>query len=295
MIPTSEHRALLLALTTALMWSTVATAFKLALAHITPAQLLLGGHGVGALVLLIAVARRHGLRAITGNLLWRALPLGLLNPVLYYAVLFAAYDRLPAQIAQPLNCTWSIVLALLAVPMLRQPLGARTLVALTVSYVGVLISVTGGEFSLQSAYDPTGVALALGSTLIWAAYWLLAARDSRPPELLLCGGMLAALPVSLAYCLLTDGLPPPSWPLLFGSLWVGCFELGFAFLTWLAALRLTRSAARVSQLALFSPLLSPLWIYLVLHEPLHWASMVGLVFILVGALLVPRPRATVTA
>ena len=295
MIPTSEHRALLLALTTALMWSTVATAFKLALAHITPAQLLLGGHGVGALVLLVAVARRHGLRAITGNLLWRALPLGLLNPVLYYAVLFAAYDRLPAQIAQPLNCTWSIVLALLAVPMLRQPLGARTLVALTVSYVGVLISVTGGEFSLQSAYDPTGVALALGSTLIWAAYWLLAARDSRPPELLLCGGMLAALPVSLAYCLLTDGLPPPSWPLLFGSLWVGCFELGFAFLTWLAALRLTRSAARVSQLALFSPLLSPLWIYLVLHEPLHWASMVGLVFILVGALLVPRPRATVTA
>ena len=295
MIPTSEHRALLLALTTALMWSTVATAFKLALAHITPAQLLLGGHGVGALVLLIAVARRHGLRAITGNLLWRALPLGLLNPVLYYAVLFAAYDRLPAQIAQPLNCTWSIVLALLAVPMLRQPLGARTLVALTISYVGVLISVTGGEFSLQSAYDPTGVALALGSTLIWAAYWLLAARDSRPPELLLCGGMLAALPVSLAYCLLTDGLPPPSWPLLFGSLWVGCFELGFAFLTWLAALRLTRSAARVSQLALFSPLLSPLWIYLVLHEPLHWASMVGLVFILLGALLVPRPRATVTA
>ena len=295
MIPTSEHRALLLALTTALMWSTVATAFKLALAHITPAQLLLGGHGVGALVLLIAVARRHGLRAITGNLLWRALPLGLLNPVLYYAVLFAAYDRLPAQIAQPLNCTWSIVLALLAVPMLRQPLGVRTLVALTVSYVGVLISVTGGEFSLQSAYDPTGVALALGSTLIWAAYWLLAARDSRPPELLLCGGMLAALPVSLAYCLLTDGLPPPSWPLLFGSLWVGCFELGFAFLTWLAALRLTRSAARVSQLALFSPLLSPLWIYLVLHEPLHWASMVGLVFILLGALLVPRPRATVTA
>ena len=295
MIPTSEHRAVLLALTTALMWSTVATAFKLALAHITPAQLLLGGHGVGALVLLVAVARRHGLRAITGSLLWRALPLGLLNPVLYYAVLFAAYDRLPAQIAQPLNCTWSIVLALLAVPMLRQPLGVRTLVALTVSYVGVLISVTGGEFSLQSAYDPTGVALALGSTLIWAAYWLLAARDSRPPELLLCGGMLAALPVSLAYCLLTDGLPPPSWPLLFGSLWVGCFELGFAFLTWLAALRLTRSAARVSQLALFSPLLSPLWIYLVLHEPLHWASMVGLVFILVGALLVPRPRATVTA
>ena len=295
MIPTSEHRALLLALTTALMWSTVATAFKLALAHITPAQLLLGGHGVGALVLLIAVARRHGLRAITGNLLWRALPLGLLNPVLYYAVLFAAYDRLPAQIAQPLNCTWSIVLALLAVPMLRQPLGVRTLVALTVSYLGVLIRVTGGEFSLQSAYDPTGVALALGSTLIWAAYWLLAARDSRPPELLLCGGMLAALPVSLAYCLLTDGLPPPSWPLLFGSLWVGCFELGFAFLTWLAALRLTRSAARVSQLALFSPLLSPLWIYLVLHEPLHWASMVGLVFILLGALLVPRPRATVTA
>ncbi len=285
----NERRALLLALATALMWSTVATAFKLALVQLTPAQLLLGGHVVGVLVLLIAVARRHGLRAITANLLVRALPLGLLNPVLYYAVLFAAYDRLPAQIAQPLNCTWSIVLALLAVPMLGQPLRARALLALTLSYLGVLISVTGGQFSLHSAYDGTGIALALGSTLIWATYWLLTARDTRPPDLLLCCGMLAALPFSLAYCLLTDGLPDASWSLLFGSLWVGCFELGFAFLTWSAALRLTHSAARVSQLALFSPLLSPLWIFLVLREPLHWASMVGLLLIVIGAVLVPRP------
>ncbi len=286
----NERRAVLLALATALMWSTVATAFKLALVQLSPAQLLLGGHLVGVLVLLVAVARRHGLRAITRKLLVHALPLGLLNPVLYYAVLFAAYDRLPAQIAQPLNCTWSIVLALLAVPMLGQPLSARALLALALSYLGVLITVTDGQFSLQTAYDGTGIALALGSTLIWATYWLLTARDTRPPELLLCGGMLAALPFSLAYCVLTDGLPAPSWPLLFGSLWVGCFELGFAFLTWLAALRLTQSAARMSQLALFSPLLSPLWIYLVLQEPLHWASMVGLLLIVIGAVLVPRPQ-----
>ena len=36
--------------------------------------------------------------------------LGLLNPVAYYLVLFKAYDLLPAQVAQPINYAWPIVL-----------------------------------------------------------------------------------------------------------------------------------------------------------------------------------------
>jgi hypothetical protein len=48
--------------------------------------------------------------------------LGFLNPFAYYFVLLQAYDLLPAQEAQPLNCTWAITLSLLSVPLLKQPL-----------------------------------------------------------------------------------------------------------------------------------------------------------------------------
>ena len=44
----------------------------------------------------------------------------------------------PAHIAQPLNYTWAITLALLAVPLLKQPLTRRMLAGILVS-VGVSI------------------------------------------------------------------------------------------------------------------------------------------------------------
>ena len=68
------------------------------------------------------------------------LAFALLNPVLYYLVLFEAYDRLPAQIAQPLNYTWAITLALLAVPLLGQRLSGRDMLAVLLGYGGVVIT-----------------------------------------------------------------------------------------------------------------------------------------------------------
>ena len=41
--------------------------------------------------------------------------LGLVNPFLYYLVLFKAYDLLPAQEAQAINYTWALMLAFLSV------------------------------------------------------------------------------------------------------------------------------------------------------------------------------------
>lgn len=289
----SEPRALQLAVATALMWSTVSSAFKLILEHATPIALLLVSQCVAVVIVFVYLLWRRQLRALrsANAAAWRrSLLLGLLNPFAYYLVLFEAYARLPAQIAQPLNCTWSVVLALLAVPVLKQRLSGQVLVGLLLSYCGVLISVTGGTAGFALQYDAGGVALALGSTLIWSVYWLLTARDTRPGEVVLAMNLLCGLPFTIAWCLITQGLPSMHLSLLVGGLWVGAFEMGFAFLTWLAALRLTRSAARVSQLALLSPLLAPVWISLVLHEPLHAASLAGLLLIVAGAALAQRAR-----
>jgi hypothetical protein len=104
--------------------------------------------------------------------LLRAAALGVLNPFLYYLVLFAAYDRLPGQIAMALNYAWPVVLALLAVPLLGQPLTRPQLLAIGLSFVGAVVIVMGGRFGFDGGLDPMGVALALGSTLVWALFWL---------------------------------------------------------------------------------------------------------------------------
>ena len=89
-----------------LAWSTVATAFKLALRHLDPLSLLLVANVVSILALAVVMPARGScasLRAATGSQRLHAATLGLLNPFLYYVILFQAYDRLPAQVAQPLR------------------------------------------------------------------------------------------------------------------------------------------------------------------------------------------------
>src|SRR6056297_2163289 len=255
----NEQRALLFGLGAVLLWSTVATAFKLSLEYLSPVQLLAWAclASVLTLGLLLIVTGRLGrvFRSSRQEYL-RSLGLGLLNPLAYYVVLFEAYDRLPAQEAQPLNYTWAFTLAILAVPLLGQRLTRMDILGGLVAYSGVWAIATRGQvFALEFA-NPAGVALALASTVLWALYWIFSTRDQRDPLVALFTNFAMALPFVLLVCALTEGLAVPDWRGLAGAAYVGVFEMGLAFALWLGAMRLTQSTARISNLIFLSPFLS---------------------------------------
>lgn len=270
-----------------LMWSTVATGFKLGLQVMAPVQLLLVGVCVSALVFVPAALRqgwpRHSLNLREGVLF------ALLNPVLYYLVLFEAYDRLPAQIAQPLNYTWAIMLAVLAIPVLGQKLSGRMLAGIVIGYIGVLVLLSQGSFDALPDLDWIGVALALVSTVIWAGYWLFNTRSDTEPAALMATSFLCAIPVLGAICVAGPGLPPFSSEVLVYGIWVGVVEMGVTFLLWQKALKLASQAARIGQLIFLSPFLSLLLIGSVLDEPVHLTSWIGLGIIVCGLLVTGRP------
>ena len=170
----NERQALIAALAAVALWSTVATGFKLGLQVLEPVQLLFLGALFSTLVFVIA-ARREGWPASGWHFREAAL-FGAINPLGYYLLLFEAYYRLPAQLAQPLNYTWAITLALLAIPVLKQPLNRRALAGISISYLGVLVLLTQGRLDRMPDVDSLGVILALARTLRWAGYWLFTAR-----------------------------------------------------------------------------------------------------------------------
>jgi len=283
-----QKKALLYGLATVLLWSTVASAFKLSLRFLDPAQLLLWSSLVSTLVMLAALALqgRIGLLRTYGRKEWtRALLFGLLNPFLYYIVLFGAYDRLPAQEAQPLNYTWAITLALLSVPILGQKLSWRDLAATLTCWAGVIVISTRGDLAGLSFASPLGVGLALGSTVIWAVYWLFAARDDRDPIAALAMNFLCSLPFTLAWtCLVSTPLPGDARGLL-GAAYVGVFEMGITFITWLTALRLASNASQVGNLIFISPFVSLIFIRFVVGEDILPSTLAGLGCIVAGLLL----------
>jgi len=284
----NQRKAYLYALGTVLIWSTVASAFKLSLRTLSPAHLLLYANLMSVLLLggILLCRRELGLAMPKDRReLLRSAGLGLLNPFLYYLILFKAFALLPAQEAQPLNYTWAITLSLLAVPMLKQRLCLREIVAILVSYSGVMVISTRGDlFGLQFS-NPTGVALALGSTIIWALYWILNTRDSRPPLAGLFMNFLCALPLSLLYCLVFTEMRTPDLGGILGAAYVGCFEMGISFFLWLQALKYTASAARISSLIFISPFISLILIHFLVGEEILPSTFYGLILIVVGLLL----------
>lgn len=284
----NQRKALAYGLVTVLLWSTVASAFKLSLRFLDPAQLLLYASLVSSLVMLAALALqgRLGLLLGYGKREWtRALLFGLMNPFLYYIVLFGAYARLPAQEAQPLNYTWAITLALLSVPILGQKLSWRDVAATLVCWCGVIVISTRGDLTGLSFASPFGVGLALGSTVIWAVYWLFAARDDRDPTAALAMNFLCSLPFSLAWTCLVSTPQVPDWRGLAGAAYVGVFEMGVTFITWLTALRLASNASQVGNLIFISPFVSLLFIRFVVGESILPSTLAGLGCIMAGLLL----------
>ena len=281
-----ERRAIGYALGAVALWSTVATGFKLGLRSFEAVQLLF----LGCVVALIffAIARTFVTVRLTGREHLQAALLGLLNPLAYYLILFEAYDRLPAQVAQPLNYTWAITLALLAIPLLRQRLTASGWVGVLVGYLGVVMLVTQGSLHDFGRFDSVGIALAMLSTVLWAAYWILTVRVAIHPVPLMLNGFLVATPFVGLACLVTTGLPEINAQALGFALWVGLVEIGIAFLLWQRALTLTKQAGRIGQLIFLSPLVSLMFIALILGETIHPSAVIGLALIVAGLVLSRR-------
>ena len=281
-----------------LLWSTVASAFKLSLRHLDPLQLLLYANIVSIAVLLAVLAgqrRLHLLARYRRRDLLRLAGLGALNPFLYYVVLFQAYDLLPAQQAQPLNFTWAITLALLSVPLLGQRIGAKSFAALVISYTGVVIIATEGDVLGLRFTSLPGVALALGSTVIWALYWIYNTRDRGDPVAALLVGFCFSLPlIALTTALFSDPLVS-DWRGLAGAAYVGAFEMGIAFVFWLQALRHSRTTALVGNLIFLAPFLSLVFIHYLVGEEIVPATYVGLALIVAGNLVQQWPAKPRTA
>ncbi|MBL1270975.1 MAG: drug/metabolite transporter (DMT)-like permease [Marinobacter maritimus] len=282
---TNHKTAMLYGLGTVLLWSTVATAFKLALADLAPVQMLLIACASSVLVMgciLLLQKRWHLVFSLRKKQYIQSFGMGLINPCLYYFLLFGAFDRLPAQEAQPLNYTWALVLAYLSVPFLGHRLRKLDIFAGLVCYAGVVVIATRGAVTTLSFSDPLGVSLAIGSTLVWASYWIIATRDTRDPVVGLFLNFLFGLPVIALICWWTEGLAFPLTGSLVAAVYVGVFEMGIAFVLWSYAMKKAENTSRVSNLIFISPFLSLVFIYFILGEQILPSTYIGLVLIMAG-------------
>ncbi|MFO7895536.1 MAG: DMT family transporter [Candidatus Cloacimonadales bacterium] len=286
----NQKKAYLLAVCAILLWATAATAFKLTLTQINYLQLLFASSLVATIAsffLLLFSGKIALLGTMNSSQLLSSLLLGLLNPFAYYLVLFRAYELLPAQIAQPLNFLWPIIIVLFSVPLLKQKLKFRHLLALLISFIGVLVISSQGRLRAPEI-NLFGVGLALFSTIIWALFFVINVRDQRDEYLKLFlsfgFGCLFSLLLFLASGQSFSFSPAAIW----GCIFIGLAEMAITFAIWIKALKLSRTTAQVNSLIYLTPFLSLIVIGFVLKEQILLSTVLGLLLIVSGILLQER-------
>lgn len=271
--------AVLLAVTTLLLWSFLATLG----AHLSqvPPLLLVG----------VSLCISGGLGAVrlrSWRVAWRTLVVGVAGIFGYHFLFFAALQSAPAVEANLINYLWPLLIVLLSPLFLPHfKLRPHHLAGALAGLLGAGLIVTGGKLSLNPLYLK-GYLLAGGAALAWSSYSLMTKRlppfsTSAVGGFCLTSGLLALGSFSLTanpwQALMR--LTLSEWIFLF---LLGIGPMGLAFYTWDAALK--RGDPRViGSLAYLTPLSSTLILVLLGGGSLTWVSAIAMALIVLGAVI----------
>lgn len=287
----NQTKANCYALGTVLLWSTVSTAFKLALAKasvllvFTYAMLLAGF----VLFLYLLIKRElSALFALTKKEFCSCFFLSFML-FIYYNALFIGYTGLPVQIAQPINYAWTIMLAVLSCFILKQPLKRIEIFWICFAFIGVLI-ISLGNSSAMGESSGLSIFCIFLSTVLYPLYWIYNTKNLLPGNIKLFLGFSGAglLGVMTLFFQKETLILPLS--ALLPTCYIGFFELSIPFLLWDKAIYYTKSMSKIATIPLISPFFALLWAHCILGEQIKFINIIGLIFIVCGIFMQQRNK-----
>ncbi len=287
----NQTKSYIFALITVVCWSTVSTAFKIALFFLSPLQLI-------TLSMFMACIFLGIYSLFTGEFKKfkqydkKTILLGTLPGIvlfIYYMLLFSAYDVLPAQIAQPINYSWALMLTLLSVWILKQKIDLKEFCWLIVAYSGVVV-ISWGGFNYLGYINKLGLFYVILSTFLYAVYWIgitkskLSNTNQLWVSFLICSVLgIIVLAINGQFFALTKLT-------FFPALYIALFELSIPFIFWGLAIANSVSVARIATMPFLSPFLALIWVALILRENIAYTTYIGLSLIAFGTFMQQKKR-----
>jgi len=155
-----------------------------------------------------------------------------------------------------------------------------------VSFSGVVVIATRGDFTGIKLENWTGAGSAVSSSIFWGVFWVLNLLDKREALVKLTTNFFfGVIYTGITVALFSDfqlGNIAAYW----GAVYIGLFEMGVTFVLWLKSLSLAHSSAKMAIFAYFTPFLSLIFIHFILGETIMLSSLTGLALIMGGILLI---------
>lgn len=224
---------------------------------------------------------------------WRSLVLGTLNMGAFFPLLFVAAQELPGGVAATLGASQPIIIAVLAVAILREPLSTWRVWWGVVGMVGVALVVLGPD----AALSPVGFVAGLAGAGSMAIGVVLTKKWGRPEGVSAVGlagwQLTAAGLVLLVPALLIDGVPPGiGGRALLGYGWLGLVGALLTYTIWFSGIRRLPVTA-TALLGLLSPLVAATLGAVVAGENLTVVQVLGFAVALTAMVAgqLPAPQA----
>lgn len=284
----NQKKAYALTLVVIIFWSTVASAFKISLQNLNFLHLLLIANFTAIIALFFILVfnnKFHLIFKYSFKYHSRSMFLGFLNPYLYYIFIFKAYSLLPAQIAQPLNFTWPVVLTLLSIPLLGQKVSLKSIIAILLSFAGVFFVSAQGKLIDYKITSPAGMLLAVTSSVIWSFFWISNMKDRRDDEVKLFMNFFCSGIYIFITCLFLPGFNFELNTSFLAAIYIGLFEMGITYIFWIKALQMSGSIDKVTGYIYITPFLSLVLIHFILNEEIYFTSIIGLILIVLGIII----------
>jgi len=267
-------------------WSTLAPTTKLLVTDLPNMQVLFISSSIAFLSLLLFNCVRKNLRILRGYTfkdIATQLALGVLGLFAYTALYNFGIERLTSQDANIINYLWPLMIILFSVPILKEKFSLRKLAAVSLSFFGLVIVATGGNFSTIEMGNLPGIAACVGAAICFGLFSVVNKKKNYDQfiAMMLFFGVTAIL--SGIWFLIEGNYQPLTIAQVGGLLWLGIAANAVAYLAWALALKVG-DTAKISNLAYVIPFLAIVLSAVMLGENIYAYSVAGLLFIVLGIL-----------
>lgn len=281
-----RNRSYFFVLLASILWGSVAAVAKLLLVDLNNLQVLFFANlfaFVGLFLIVIFRKERSLIRTYTKNDYFNFAWMGFLGVFAYNFFLYGGLQLLPAQEAFIINYLWPIAVVAFAVLILKESITARKILAITLSFLGVVMVISKGSFSGLGFGNMLGIFSAIAGALTYGLFSVLGKKHDYDKLVSMTFYYFFSCFYALAALLIFSDIPSIGVGQFLGLLWLGLSN-GLAPVFWFLALK-HGDTAKMSNMIFLTPFVSLVYIHFLLKEEILASSILGLTVIVLGILI----------
>ncbi len=270
---------------TAILFSSMNIALKIAGASIDALEITYVRFLIGGLVLLppaLMELKRNGVKLTRSDYLY-LLMLGVVNICLSMICFQFSIDHMNASTSSVLFCINPLTTMMFACTISDEVFTRNRLIAVIIALVGFVFMVN--PWDMQEGNTLIGAVAMIAAATFFSLYSVLGRKHikrigtfAQTSFAFIFGSLVLMVIVAVTGHPLTEGLVE-NWPVV---LFCGAFVTGFGYLFYFLAIK--GSDNSTAAVAFFlKPAIAPIIAVIVLHEVLYWNSYIGIVLILIAS------------